>query len=131
MSHYTQVRTRFRDPEILRAALADVGFPVVEVHAAPVALYGYQGDARADTAEVIIRRANIGPASNDVGFKRHADGTYRAIVSEYDARSNGWHKARMDQISQRYAYHAIRREAARAGLRVTLDSTQQRQEVSR
>src|SRR5581483_12511644 len=45
-------------------------------HDKPVHLYGYLGDARPETAEIVLRRFHIGRGSNDVGFKLGADGTY-------------------------------------------------------
>ena len=49
-------------------------------------LYGYQGDRRPETAELVIRRQHVGHASNDVGFARTDQG-YVPIVSEYDQQT--------------------------------------------
>ena len=49
-------------------------------------LFGYQGDERPERAHVVIRRNQLDSASNDIGFRRDANGVYRAIVSEYDRR---------------------------------------------
>ena len=59
---------------------------LVEVHEQPQALFGYGGDVRAQRAHVIVRRQHIFGASNDVGFLKNADGTFTAIVSEFDRR---------------------------------------------
>lgn len=56
MSHFTTIRTKFVDVKTLVKALAMVGFVKVEVHAEAQNLYGYKGDKRPQTAEVIIRR---------------------------------------------------------------------------
>lgn len=40
----------------------------------PQPLYGYQGDLRSDSAHVIVRRAHLGRASNDIGFLHQEDG---------------------------------------------------------
>jgi hypothetical protein len=56
----------------------------IEVHDEAQHLVGYQGDQRKDKANVIIRRKYVGGASNDLGFVLQEDGTYKAIVSEYD-----------------------------------------------
>jgi hypothetical protein len=58
---------------------------MIERHAEAKHLYGYQNDQRAQTAHVIIRRQYVGGAANDVGFVRQADGSYKAIISEYDS----------------------------------------------
>ena len=75
----------FRDRKLLLAAIADLGYADVEEGEA-LALYGYQGDRRAETAEIVVRRRHIGSASNDVGFARTPRG-YVPIVSEFDART--------------------------------------------
>src|SRR5262245_16439249 len=103
MSHFTHLQTRIVEVDALRKALADVGFEEVEVHDEAQHLYGFQGDQRADTAEVIIRRRHVGYASNDIGFKRQPDGTFTAIISGYD-RSK-YSAAWLEKLTQRYAYH--------------------------
>lgn len=104
MSHYAAITTKIKSQTALLAALADMGKTEVEVHKEPQHLFGWHGDQRAETAEVIIRRAHIGCASNDVGFKRQPDGTYQAIISDYD-RSAHLTPAWMGQFEQRYALH--------------------------
>jgi hypothetical protein len=56
-------------------------------HGSPVQLEGYTGDRRTQTAEIIIPRKQVGAASNDIGFKQQADGTFTAIISDYDSRT--------------------------------------------
>ena len=73
-----------KDRRLLLAALADLGYAEVEEGEA-LPLYGYQGDRRPETAEIVIRRQHVGSASNDLGFARTAAG-YVPIVSEYDRR---------------------------------------------
>ncbi len=116
MSHFTTIRTQLKDLDTLVKALADVGFKRVETHAAARHLYGYQGDVRPETAEVIIRRQYLGPLSNDIGFKRQQDGTFEAIVSDYDQTlySEEW----LNQVMQRYGYHTLMATAPAAGFTI-------------
>lgn len=72
----------FKDRRLLLAALADLGYTEVEEGEA-LPLFGYRGDRRAETAEIVVRRQYIGGSSNDIGFIRTAQG-YTPIVSEYD-----------------------------------------------
>jgi len=74
-----------KDRRLLLAALADLGYTQVEECEA-LPLFGYQGDRRPETAELVVRRCHLGAASNDVGFARTADG-YVPIISEYDQRT--------------------------------------------
>ena len=74
-----------KDRRLLLAALADLGYADVEEGEA-LPLYGYQGDPRPETAEIVVRRCHLGSASNDLGFARTPDG-FVPIVSEYDQRA--------------------------------------------
>ena len=73
-----------KDRRLLLAALADLGYTEVEEGEA-LPLYGYQGDRRPETAEIVVRRRHLGSASNDLGFARTTAG-YVPIASEYDQR---------------------------------------------
>lgn len=123
MSHFTRIRTQLRDPEVLVEALAGVGHHHVEVHDTPQTLYGYQGDARPETAEVVIRRQHVGSASNDIGFARRADGTFEAIISEFDRRKYdaGW----LTRLTHSYSHAATLRYAETHGYEVATDEVQE------
>ena len=74
----------FKDRRLLLAALADLGYAEVEEGEA-LPLFGYQGDRRPETAELVVRRRHLGSASNDLGFARTPEG-FVPIISEYDQR---------------------------------------------
>ncbi|HZM81470.1 MAG TPA: DUF1257 domain-containing protein [Candidatus Limnocylindrales bacterium] len=116
MSHYTRVRTVLKDPEILVLALTDVGFAKIERHAQAQALVGYQGDRRAQMAEIIVRRKHIGRLSNDIGFARRGDGTFEAIISDFDRRKYG--RPWLDRLAHAYGRRATLRFAAEHGYSV-------------
>lgn len=91
MSHYNDFKTQITDPMALVRALKRVRTRThpwtekdIEVHGTAVALYGYHGDKRAQTANIVIRRHNVQGAANDLGFVMEKDGTYTAIISDYD-----------------------------------------------
>ena len=104
MSAYVSLGTPMIDQDCLLAALTDLGLGanVVEVHPTAVALVGYEGTARAQKANIVIRRRHVGRASNDIGFERTATG-FRAHVSEYDRRRYG--AAWLKQLQERYQHH--------------------------
>jgi hypothetical protein len=83
MSAYREQKTSINDAGCLMAALQAKGFTPVR-HATAVALVGYQGDERKQVAEIVIPRQQVGRASNDLGFKKQANGAYAAIISDYD-----------------------------------------------
>jgi hypothetical protein len=113
MSAYAATTTKLRDAACLVTALNMMGF-LAEVNDIPKPLVGYHGDVRQQKAEIIIRRQQIGSASNDVGFALQPDGTYAAIISQYDRmRFNaGW----LNTLNQCYAEQAQVTEAERLGL---------------
>ncbi len=116
MSHYVECRPGFKDREALIAALVAVGFECsqIEIHEEAVSLYGYQGDERPLKAHVVIRRENVGPAANDVGWERQEDGTFRAWISDYDGRHR-FNPAMQNRIKQEYAFQAVARQQRALG----------------
>lgn len=81
---HTFTDTAFKDRECLLNALSECGYATVEEGEA-LSLYGYRGDKRAETAQIVVRRKFIGSASNDLGFQKTEAG-YVAVISEYDQR---------------------------------------------
>ncbi len=75
----------FKDRRLLAAALADLGYTQLE-EGEDLPLFGYRGDRRPETAEIVVRRQFVGSASNDLGFARTEQG-YVPVVSEYDQRT--------------------------------------------
>jgi len=100
MSAYGEFETIMREDRFLVDGLTAMGYKV-EVHAAGAGLVGYHGDERRETAHVIIRRAQLDSASNDIGFARGTDGRFRAILSEYD-RSIGYGDQWLGKVQQHY-----------------------------
>lgn len=93
-----------------------MGFENVEINEKGTNLYGYHDDVRSDIANVIIRRKYIGPLSNDIGFVKKTDGTYAAILSDYD-RSIGYNEAWLNKVKVKYAEHGLMKQARNKGLR--------------
>lgn len=128
LSHYTRVRTKFTDAGLLTEALSDLGFKVVEVHGSPEPLVGYRGDERQQRAEIIIRRRHVGFASNDIGFARQPDGTYEAIVSEFD-RAKKYGASWLATLARAYAHRAVSSFATEGGFDLVESTTAANGEV--
>jgi hypothetical protein len=124
MSHYTKVKTQIKSRACLVKALEDLGFEgKIEVHDIAKALVGYGGDTRQQKANVILRRNDVGGASNDIGFVLREDGTYEALISEYDTGNSasaknaltkkirGYGKDWTNLLQQRYALHVVEETA--------------------
>lgn len=116
MSHYSKIQTQFAERDILLTCLAKLGYTNVEVNAQPKHLYGYMGDMRPESAEIVIRRQHISPSSNDIGFRMKSDGMYEAIISEYDLGILGptW----LQQLTQSYAQEAVYSSLTKQGFTV-------------
>lgn len=124
MSEYVTITTTFQDADSLVAALTSLGIPLeaIERHPEAVPLYGWHGDQRPERAEIVIRRHWVGTNSNDLGFARQPDGTWRAIISEHDQRAAGrwgpYDQAWLGRLSQAYALHHLSRAYQARGWRV-------------
>lgn len=124
MSHYSKVKTLIKSRACLIKALEDMGFEgCIEVYDIAKNLIGYGGDTREQKANVILRRKDVGGASNDIGFILREDGTYEAIISEYDngngassknkltKKIRGYGKDWVNLLQQRYALHVVEETA--------------------
>ncbi|NJN88723.1 MAG: DUF1257 domain-containing protein, partial [Leptolyngbyaceae cyanobacterium SL_7_1] len=69
----------------------------------------------------IVRRQYLGALSNDIGFKQQADGTYSAIISDYDRPrySQAW----VNQLTQRYGYRVLKQTAPAQGFTIEEEET--------
>jgi len=121
MSHYNDIKTKIKSQKALIAALCRVDTRTgqwtqshIEVHDQAQHLYGYQGKKREQTAEVIIRRQHVGDAANDIGFKKQADGTYTAIISDYDR--NYYNSTWMQKVGTYYAVECSKQSCEARGL---------------
>ena len=118
MSHFSEFSIpSIKDAESLVDALKLMGFEHIEVHDTPQQLHGYRGDVRDQKANIIIRRQYVGSASNDIGFLRMPDGTYKVWISDYDkAKYNDkW----LTKLKSSYAMQKLIKEAKRKGYQVT------------
>lgn len=124
MSHYSKISTKITNKSFLLKALQDLGFTEAQLKVSdtPVQLEGYQGDKRTDTAEIIIPRNFVGGSSNDIGFKLQEDGTWGAIISDFDKMSgqsaknertkgmHGYSENWLNALTQRYNYQHIKQQ---------------------
>lgn len=120
MSKFVKCKTEFKDDAMFLESLMEAGGwrkDQIEIHAEPVPLYGYRNDVRPEKAHVVIRRGNVGPASNDIGFEKTKDGSYVAYISEYDQGQHG--KPWMSKLKEAYGFRVIHRQQTKLGRRVS------------
>jgi hypothetical protein len=114
MSAYSELQSQYKDRDCLVSALAEMGYTTVEVHEDAQPLIGYHGDMRQQKANVIVRRQYVGGASNDLGFVKKEDGTYAAIVSDFDSSKHNtkW----FDGLKRSYTDKVTTKAAKKMGL---------------
>jgi hypothetical protein len=113
LSKYEETTTVLTNSDYLIAALSELGFQC-EFHPAGSHLIGYEGRERPETAHFILRRHQIGEASNDIGFARKPDGTIAAVLSEYD-RSIGFDEKWIGRVQQTYKEKQLLADARAKG----------------
>lgn len=120
MSQYTEQKTQITDSDILKECLKEKGYSEIEHHEKPQPLVDFTGkqtkylDPAGDKAEIIVRRKYVGGSANDLGFKKNADGTYGAVISQFDKHKHN--DAWMSDLKKRYAEKKIRKVAKANGL---------------
>ena len=120
-SEYHKQSTQYKDSDCLVSALKDSGYEQVEVHEVAQQLYDYHGrpthylDSNGDRANIIVRRQFVGSAANDLGFRRTADGTFEAIVSQYDSHAT-YNDNKAKEVKRLYAEKVDIKTAAKNGL---------------
>ncbi|HKZ70123.1 MAG TPA: DUF1257 domain-containing protein [Anaerolineales bacterium] len=115
MSKYKRLELQFKNRESLEAALKEVGVPFEQAAGNTLSLYGYHGDERPERAAFVIRRANIGGSSNDMGFALRPDGSFEAIISEFDSGEGQRGLAILNRIKQAYGVNEVTRQARMRG----------------
>jgi Protein of unknown function (DUF1257) len=124
MSEYLTVKTKMREEhkhEIIKALLdlnpAWVG--KIELHSVPQPLIDYYGKQKGQSAHIIVRRAWVGAASNDIGFEFLPDGSVASHVSDYD-RGYDMHydAAWQGRVAQAYAFRVAEAQAVEGGMLV-------------
>lgn len=118
MSKYKAIETAFTSREQLIAAIKECYGDVVEVHEVGkgVNLFGYSGDRRQEKADIIVRRAHIEDAANDLGFVTREDGKIDVVISEFDQTSVAASMVR--NVTQTYAVNGAIAAAKKKGLKV-------------
>lgn len=127
MSHFTEISVDFlqKNEACLVSALEEqFGKGNIEVHEKGSALFGFQGDNRAQRGptssdyappcHLIIRRKHVGGASNDVGYRRTEDGKYVAYISDYDKSAN-FPAAKQNKVLMEYTAQVSERQLKKQG----------------
>jgi hypothetical protein len=108
MSHFSQIKTQIRNLESLQNALTDLG---INWKPGPREVRGYQGQTH--SAEVAIEQDN----GYDIGFRWNGK-EYELVADLQYWQQNLSVEGFLRQLTQRYAYHTVVKESARAGFQI-------------
>lgn len=115
MSHFTTIRTQLVEASHLEKALVDLGHTVEH---GPVAVKGYQGNTT--QADLKIGTAN---KNYDIGFRR-AGSSYELVADWWGIRGID-RESFVQQLTQRYAYHAAQEALLAEGFSLVAEAQQE------
>ncbi|MEM6451074.1 MAG: DUF1257 domain-containing protein [Cyanobacteria bacterium P01_D01_bin.105] len=106
MSHFSTLRTKITDAEILKSSLSDLGVSVkTEAN-----IRGYNGqNVRADIVAVL-------EGDYDIGWSRNADGSFDLIADLWGVAKKHNQTELINSINQKYAVNKTLAEVKRPGL---------------
>src|SRR5689334_2609722 len=111
MSHFTRIKTKIVDKQHLLSALRDLGHAPQE---GEVSIHGWGG--RTAKAQVKVATKSAG---YDIGFQEK-DGSFDIVADWYGIRDVKRAEF-VQQLSQRYAYHAARAKLEAQGFAVAAE----------
>jgi hypothetical protein len=106
MSHFSTLRTKITDAEVLKNSLRDLGITTKS----EADVRGYQGQrVRADIIAVL-------EGEYDLGWSRNADGTFDLIADLWGVAKKHNQTELINSINQKYAVNKTLAEVKRPGL---------------
>ncbi|NJK27610.1 MAG: DUF1257 domain-containing protein [Coleofasciculaceae cyanobacterium SM2_3_26] len=106
MSHFSTLRTKITDAEILKASLRDLGIAVKS----NADVRGYNGQrVRSDIVAIL-------DGEYDLGWSRNSDGTFDLIADLWGVAKKHNQTELINSINQKYAVKKTLSEVRRAGL---------------
>jgi len=108
MSHFSNIKTKIRNLNYLKAALTDIG---IEWQSGPSVVRGYQGQTC--TAEVIIPQGN----NYDLGFSWNGQ-EYELVTDLQYWQQPLTVEGFLRQVTQSYAYHTVVNESSKQGFQI-------------
>lgn len=98
MSHFTTIKTQMTEKEPLLKALIDLGFVPQD---GPIEINGYLGNRTHVEVKVPTKNPEY-----DIGFRKVGE-TYQCVADWFGLKDID-QKQFIEQLTQRYAYHAAR-----------------------
>jgi hypothetical protein len=113
MSHFTTIKTRMVEKAFLLKALIDLGYAPQE---GDVQVRGYLGIQTAVEIKVPTHNPEY-----DIGFRKAGE-TYQCVADWFGLREIDQAKF-IEQLTQRYAYHATRAKLEEQGFAISSEDT--------
>jgi hypothetical protein len=120
MSHFTQVKTKIREKAVLKKALTEMGFTIVEGEQG-TQVRGYFGNTQ--TAEFKV----LTSSHYDIGFVQDEQGSY-SLVGDWELmpRVSGIEQNQfLIDVKRAYAKQAIYETAAQQGYQVEVQESEE------
>ncbi|NVM26588.1 MAG: DUF1257 domain-containing protein [Desulfobacterales bacterium] len=119
MSHFTRIKTQIVEQEYLIRALEDLGYAYEEGN---VRIRGYGGQR----TSVEIKVSTKSPGY-DIGFRKVGN-TYEIVADWWGVRGISQKKF-VEQVTQRYAYHAARAKLEEQGFTLASEEMQEGERI--
>lgn len=119
MSHFTSIKTKIVEKEYLKQALSDLGHAYQDGN---VQIRGYNGNRT--QVEIAVPTKSSG---YDIGFRKSGN-AYEAVADWWGIRDiNQGHF--LQQVNQRYAYHAARAKLEEQGFSLVSEEVQEGERI--
>lgn len=120
MSKFTTIEVVFKDKDSIIEALKALGYSTIDV-GHDIEMFGYSGDISNERGDIVVRKSYLSSVSNDLGFQRQRDGTYRLVMSDYDVtylRGGRW----VTDFKKLYSYNVVKRFASSKGYTIASET---------
>lgn len=119
MSHFTTIKTKIVEKEYLKQALSELGYAYQEGN---VQIRGYQGNQTSVAIKIPTKNSGY-----DIGF-RHSNNSYEIVADWWGIRDIKQDQF-LQQVSQRYAYHAAKAKLAEQGFSLVSEEAQEGERI--
>lgn len=119
MSHFTTIKTKIVEKEYLKQALSELGHNYQEGN---VQIRGYKGIQTSVAIKIPINNTGY-----DIGFRK-TDNAYEIVADWWGIRDIKQDQF-LQQVSQRYAYHAAKAKLEEQGFSLVSEEAQEGERI--
>ena len=119
MSHFTSIKTKIVEKQYLKQALSELGHIYQEGN---VQIRGYQGIQTSVAIKIPTKNTGY-----DIGFRK-SDNAYEMVADWWGIKDINQNEF-IQQVSQRYAYHAAKAKLEEQGFSLVSEETQEGERI--